>query len=215
MKDFILDDGLVKAKMELAPGGSLFVVFGDSKRSLPDWSDSHGIIETEEQVEGPWRITFPDDWGAPPETTFDDLISWTESEQKGISYFSGTATYHKTLSIDPERISQYSRIFLDLGEIRDVSEVFINGSSAGIQWKKPYLFDISGLAKAGENQVEIEIVNLWVNRLTGDMLSEPGDRYCRTNHPYVTQDNWAGGGDETYRLQPAGLLGPVTIRYAE
>ena len=91
----------------------------------------------------------------------------------------------------------------------------INGKSAGIQWKKPYLFDISDLLKAGENQVEIEIVNLWVNRLTGDMLSEEGDRYCRTNHPYVTQDNWAGGGDETYRLQPAGLLGPVTVRYAE
>ena len=215
LKDFVRDDGMVKVQMEVAPGGSLFVVFCDSKRSLADWSDSHGIIQTEEQVAGPWKITFPDGWGAPPETTFDDLISWTESEQKGISYFSGTATYHKTLSIDPERISQYSRIFLDLGEIRDVSEVFINGSSAGIQWKKPYLFDISGLAKAGENQVEIEIVNLWVNRLTGDMLSEPGDRYCRTNHPYVTQDNWAGGGDETYRLQPAGLLGPVTIRYAE
>ncbi|MCP4311265.1 MAG: hypothetical protein GY790_08390 [Bacteroidetes bacterium] len=215
LKDFSREDGMIEAQMELDPGASLFVVFSDSKRSLAEWSDHQGIVEAEEQVEGPWKITFPDGWGAPAETTFDDLISWTESEQKGISYFSGTATYHKTLSMDPEKISRYRRIFLDLGEIRDVSEVFINGSSAGILWKKPYLADISDLLKAGDNQVEIEIVNLWVNRLTGDMLSEPGDRYCHTNHPYVTQDNWAGGGDETYRLQPAGLLGPVTIRYSE
>ncbi len=215
LKEFTRADGLVKTQLELDPGGSLFVIFCDTKRALADWSTFRGVIEAEEHVAGPWRVSFPEGWGAPSETTFDELISWTDSEIKGISYFSGTATYHKTLLIDPERIRQHGRIFLDLGEIRDVSEVYINGKSAGIQWKKPYLFDISDLLKAGENQVEIEIVNLWVNRLTGDMLSEPGDRYCRTNHPYVTQDNWAGGGDETYRLQPAGLLGPVTLRYAD
>ena len=81
-------------------------------------------------------------------------------------------------------------------------------------WKKPYKLDITDLVKPGENQLKIEIVNMWVNRLTGDMLSAPEDRYCRTNHPYETKDNWAGGGDETYRIQTAGLLGPVRIIYS-
>lgn len=72
-------------------------------------------------------------------------------------------------------------MFLDLGEVRDVAEVFINGKSAGILWKKPYQADISQLIKAGENDLKIEIVNLWVNRMTGDMLSDPKDRFCKTN----------------------------------
>ncbi|GAH40069.1 unnamed protein product, partial [marine sediment metagenome] len=147
--------------------------------------------------------------------TFNELISWTDSEIDGIRYFSGTATYHKTVSIREETISQNSKIAINLGKIRDVAEVYINGTSAGILWKKPYRLDITNLVKPGENQLKIEIVNLWVNRLTGDMHSEPGDRFCRTNHPYVTKDNWAGGGDETYRIQTSGLLGPVTLIYTK
>jgi hypothetical protein len=66
--------------------------------------------------------------------------------------------------------------------------------------------DVSGLVRAGENVLKIEVVNLWVNRLTGDMLSDPKDRYCSTNHPYITNSM---GGDEPYREQPSGLFGPV------
>jgi len=75
------------------------------------------------------------------------------------------------------------------------------------------MLEVSDLLSPGENRVEIQIVNLWVNRLTGDMLADPGARYCRTNHPYMKEDNWAGGGDETYHVQTSGLLGPVTVLY--
>jgi hypothetical protein len=92
--------------------------------------------------------------------------------------------------------------------VRDLAEVFVNGKSAGILWKKPFCADISGLVRNGDNELKVEIVNLWVNRLTGDMLSDPEDRYCRTNHPYMTKSM---GGDEPYREQPSGLLGPVRI----
>jgi len=76
--------------------------------------------------------------------------------------------------------------------------------------------EISDLLTVGENQLEIQIVNLWINRLSGDMLAGPEEqRYCRTNQPYLKQDNWAGGGDETFHIQDSGLLGPVTIIYSK
>jgi len=101
-------------------------------------------------------------------------------------------------------------MIIDLGEVHDVAEVFINGKSAGILWKKPFQTDISQLLKTGENDLKIEIVNLWVNRMTGDMLSDPEDRYCRTNKSYMKSEVWPGG-DEPFRIQTAGLLGPVTL----
>ena len=105
-------------------------------------------------------------------------------------------------------------MILDLGEVRDLAEVFVNGKSAGILWKKPYQADITHLVKTGENDLKIEIVNLWINRLTGDMLSEPEDRYCKTNQSYMIREIWPGG-DEPFRIQTAGLLGPVNLIYDE
>jgi len=120
---------------------------------------------------------------------------------------------------DQEAIRKKAKITLSLGEIHDVAEVYMNGVSAGILWKKPYKIDVTRLVSPGENELKIEVVNLWVNRLTGDMLSRPENRYCRTNQPYITRDdmgfdNWAEGGDETFRLKTSGLLGPVNLVYA-
>jgi len=97
-----------------------------------------------------------------------------------------------------------------------VAEVYLNGKSAGIVWKEPFTVDITKLVQIGENELKIEVINQWVNRLTGDMLTDPGDRFCRTNQPYITSDdmgidNWAEGGDETFRLKTSGLLGPVQV----
>jgi hypothetical protein len=164
---------------------------------------------TDQELTGSWRVRFPEGWGAPPEVVFDRLQSWTELENPGIKYFSGTATYQKTFTIEKE--NKGTACCLDLGEVRDVAEVFVNGKSAGILWKKPFRVDIGGLVKPGENELKIEVVNMWVNRLTGDMLLDAKDRYCRTNQPYMTREVWPGG-DEPFREQPSGLLGPVKIR---
>ncbi|MBW1769457.1 MAG: hypothetical protein JRJ65_20720 [Deltaproteobacteria bacterium] len=134
-------------------------------------------------IDGSWRVTFPKGWGAPPEASFNKLISWTEFESEGIKYFSGTACYYKTISIQEEDIKNYQGIELSLGEVCDLAEVYLNGKSAGILWKEPYRLDITELVQAGENELKIEIVNQWVNRLTGDMLSDPRDRFCRTFLP--------------------------------
>ena len=118
-----------------------------------------------------------------------------------------------------EDITNITRIELDLGEIADVAEVFLNGKSAGILWKKPYKLNITELVKSGENDLKIEVVNQWVNRLTGDMNSAPEDRFCKTNQPYKRSDdqgydNWIEDSDETFRLKTSGLLGPARLVFS-
>ncbi|MBN1387566.1 MAG: hypothetical protein JW965_03920 [Bacteroidales bacterium] len=215
VNDYKIKNGVITISLELSPGASIFVIFTDEERKIPGILKAEEIIKVE-LLTGSWRVTFPEGWGAPSELVFDTLISWTDSEIEGVKYFSGTATYHKTLNINKEQYGEDGKVSIDLGNIRDVAEVFINGKRAGVLWKRPFTLDITDLVRNGENQLKIEIVNMWVNRLTGDMLSESNDkRYCRTNHPYVKKDNWAGGGDETFRIQPSGLLGPVRIVYTK
>lgn len=220
VKEFTEADGRTNITLELDPDASVFVVFTENKRLLPVIPEkSSGDYETM-IIDGSWRLTFPEGWGAPPEANFDRLISWTESEDEGIKYFSGTACYHKTISIQEKDIKNKTRIELSLGQVYDVAEVYLNGNLAGILWKPPYKLDITELVRAGENDLKIEIVNQWVNRLTGDMLSDPGNRFCRTNQPYIRRDdqgydNWIGDSDETFRLKVSGLLGPVQLLYSK
>jgi hypothetical protein len=206
--DYKINKGVTGFELRLPPHGSVFVVFNKNNRSQPSVSAVKMSDASGTEISGPWKLTFPPDWGAPPSFVFDSLISWTESADPGIKYFSGTATYHNSFNLDAATVKR--KLILDLGELRDVAEVFINGRSAGILWKKPYQSDITQLVRTGRNDLKIEIVNLWVNRMTGDMLSDPKDRYCKTNQSYMKSEVWPGG-DEPFRLQTAGLLGPVTL----
>jgi hypothetical protein len=209
-------DGSMNIALDLDPGASVFVVFTENKRPLPVKPQKPGGNFETMNIEGSWLLTFPEGWGAPQEVIFDRLISWTDSEIDGIKYFSGTASYHKTITISEELIKNKALIELYLGEVCDLAEVYLNGESAGILWKEPFSLDISDWVKPGENELEIQIVNQWVNRLTGDMLSDPGNRFCRTNQPYLRSDdqgydNWIGDSDEKFSLKKSGLIGPVRL----
>lgn len=210
IKSFTRGKGLTSIQLELPAHGSVFVVFQKKNRTaLPEFSETLSGF-AERVIQGPWTVHFPAGWGAPEEVVLEDLISWTDSEIPGVKYFSGTATYQKAFDWSPDEEEQ--PLILDLGEVRDVAEVFVNGKSAGILWKKPFRTDISPFLKPGTNELKIELVNMWINRLTGDMLLDPADRYCKTNQSYMTSEVWPGG-DEPFRLQTAGLLGPVKFYY--
>ncbi len=209
VEDYTKEEAATSFEIALPAHGSIFVIFNKNNRSKLSVFDDNKFDATKIEISGPWKVTFPPDWGAPPSVVFNRLISWTESENQGIKYFSGTATYQNSFILDAGSVKK--KMFLDLGDVHDVAEVFINGKSAGILWKKPYQADISQLIKAGENDLKIEIVNLWVNRMTGDMLSDPKDRFCKTNQSYMKSEVWPGG-DEPFRLQTAGLLGPVALK---
>jgi hypothetical protein len=152
-------------------------------------------------VAGPWEVTFQAGRGAPKSATFEELSDWSDHTNPGIKYFSGEATYTKTIEIPEAALSQKPRIEVDLGTVHVVAEVAVNGKTAGIAWKPPYRVDITDAVKAGANILSIKVVNLWPNRLIGDM--QPG------------AEKVAFAPNSTYRanspLMPSGLIGPVGV----
>lgn len=197
-------------KLQLPAYGSCFVVFdGEFSEELPVYTISPA--QKTITLNKDWQLTFPKGWGAPEKVTVDQLKSWTVFIDEGIKYFSGTATYQKEFSIDKNNLKNQT-VTIDLGTVYDVAEVTVNKQSAGVLWTAPYQLDITKLVKSGNNTITVKITNMWINRLTGDMLLPPEKRFCKTNHPYVTE-NVTPQGDEVYKTQPSGLLGPVVIGF--
>ncbi|MCC6490656.1 MAG: hypothetical protein IT364_24435 [Candidatus Hydrogenedentes bacterium] len=162
-------------------------------------------------VQGAWEIHFPENWGAPPMAVFDSLHSWADDTDEGIKYFSGKATYKKVIQVAPALLESGRRLYLDLGAVADLAEVRLNGKPLGILWKEPFRVDITDAAVAGDNALEVDVTNMWINRLAGDLLLPEEQRFCKTNDVPRNKDI---GGDEPWRAQLAGLLGPVRLTSA-
>jgi len=158
-------------------------------------------------LDGPWQVSFSKNWGGPDSTMFPELISWTSSRDPGIRYYSGTGAYRKTFRYNERRISGAGRkIFLDLGDLSKIAEVWLNGHPLGVVWTKPYQYDITGLVRKGNNEIMVEVANTWSNRLTGDAIT--GQQYTKTNIAISSKNvRWADTP-----LIPSGLFGPVVIR---
>ena len=202
-------EGITKVNLKLAARGSAFIVFTKEDRELEAYNPSKETQTT--AIGSAWKLSFPENWGAPSSIELDKLISWTEHEDKGINYFSGTATYENSFTVSKEFIDGKKAINIDLGEVYDVAEILVNGKSAGILWTKPYQLNVQDLVKEGKNKLEVKITNLWINRLTGDIDLPDGEKFCKTNVPAVTDPD-TGYGDLTWRIQISGLLGPVNIK---
>jgi hypothetical protein len=158
-------------------------------------------------LSGGWKVEFDPEWGAPAQVDLPELISWTDHEDQGIKFYSGSGFYTKTLDLPAAWLASGRRIHLDLGEVRELAEVFVNGRSAGVLWKAPFRADITELVKPGANELKIEVMNMWINRLAGDQVLPAEERFTRTN---ITFDGYRGKPG-TWQVQPAGLLGPVRL----
>jgi hypothetical protein len=152
-------------------------------------------------LRGPWSVEFTPGWGAPAKVSFEQLVSWTEDTDPGIRYYSGTATYSTKFQL-PERLDASHPMYLDLGEVREIARVRLNGHDLGILWKRPFRVALGGAAKPGLNELAVEVTNLWPNRLIGDESLPPGKRLTKTNIVKFQ----AGS-----TLLPSGLLGPVKV----
>jgi RNA polymerase sigma factor (sigma-70 family) len=155
-------------------------------------------------LKGSWKVSFDTAWGGPGMVTFDKLISWPQSKQKEIRFYSGTAVYRKQFQLNAGDLGHQHRIILDLGTLYNLAEVIINRKSAGALCKDPFSCDITPNVKSGINKLEIKVVNLWPNRIIGDQSLPPARRYTHTN-----VIKFKAG----YPLLPSGLLGPVVIRF--
>lgn len=190
--------------LDLAPYGSIFVVFrkpmeenvnGTAPRNFPVFSDI-------KELGGTWTVSFDPKWGGPATAEFPKLVSWTNRPEQGIKYYSGKATYHKTFDLPPALAGTGRRVALDLGELKDVAEVRLNGKNLGVLWTKPFRVEITGVLKPSGNVLEIDIVNLWTNRVIGDASLPRERRLARTNLEFKPDEP----------LLPSGLFGPVSIQ---
>jgi hypothetical protein len=179
------------------------------------------------EIAGPWDLRFPPNWGAPAQVTLDQLVSWSGHPEPGIRHFSGTATYFKMFHVPAGMTGEGRRIILDLGEVQVMAVVGLNGKDLGILWKPPYRVDVTDSLRAGDNDIEIRVTNLWVNRMIGDE-ELPEDSARNPDGTLKTWPKWVEEGKPSptgrytftsWRLwkkgEPlvgSGLIGPVTLR---
>jgi hypothetical protein len=188
------------------------------------------------EVTGPWHVTFQERRGAPASIDLDRLISLSTHADPGVKYFSGTATYTAKASVPPKSLADDVVATLDLGAVRDVAEVTINGQRVGIVWKTPFTADVTKYLKPGENEIVIAVTNTWVNRMIGDEQIPPDVKYATDgskftlgrlaefpawfNDPEAVRNRkriafpmWKHYEKDS-PLTESGLLGPVHLKFA-
>jgi hypothetical protein len=152
------------------------------------------------ELPGPWKVSFDPKSGGPESVTFDTLEDWSQRKEDGIRFYSGTAIYRK--SFDAASLPEGRRVYLDLGTVKNLAQVRLNGRDLGVVWCAPWRVDITETVKARDNQLEIAVANLWPNRLIGDQSLPPDKRLSRTTwNPYKNDSP----------LLESGLLGPVGL----
>ena len=199
-------DGRTELQIYLERNASLFVVLHQTTK-LASSNNGKNRIESKivQTIQAPWSVRFDPALGGPNQpAVFSTLSDWTVHADSSIRYYSGTASYTRKFNYD--LIEKNKRVWLNVGDVRNLAEVFVNGISCGVVWTPPYRIDISKALKKGENTVRIDVVNTWNNRLVGDSRLVPHKRITSTVYPF----KW-----DSKPLLPAGLLGPVTIEVSD
>lgn len=182
-----IQDGRTFVPLALEASGSVFVLFRRAATAVAA-SVAERPWEQALVIDDSWDVTFPGIGTLPLPTG-----SWTKTDKAVLHHFSGTAVYRRTLDV-PAALATKDRLMLDLGEVREVARVRINGVEAGIAWKPPFRLAVTGRLRPGANRIEVEVANLWVNHLIGVAKGGPDDVY-RPDAP----------------LRDSGLIGPVRI----
>jgi hypothetical protein len=200
---FRQENGRTIVPLEFGPRGSIFVVFQKpiAADAAGNTGSNYPAANVALAIPGPWTVNFDPKWGGPGKVVFDQLIDWTNSPDPGIKYYSGTAVYHTRFTA-PDRLPKGRRVLLDLGKVEALASVRLNDHDLGVAWIKPARVNISEAMKAGENDLEITVVNLWPNRLIRDEALPKEQRLTDTNiHKF----------SPTSPLLSSGLIGPVNL----
>jgi hypothetical protein len=192
--------------VDLDPYGSLFVIFRNPGSKVPGQAQSANFVKSVPlmRIDGAWDVSFDAAWGGPSKVSFESLVSWTTRPEDGIKYYSGEATYSKTFDL-PKGIEMGQAFSLDLGVVKNAAEVWLNGKNLGVAWTAPFRFDLTGAIKPADNKLEVKIVNLWANRLSGDAKLPKEQQLTKTNVPI----------DPKVEPLESGLIGPVGILIAQ
>ena len=201
-KDFPLVNALVtngKRAISIFEEGTYTFSWSDGKKET-----IHFNVPLSKELSGKWEVHFDPRWGGPDHLEMNELTSWIRSEIPGIKYYSGTADYTKSFDLTKEEMKN-REVILDLGNVQEMASVKINGKQLQVVWSAPFRFNLTGLVREGSNKLEVEVVNMWPNRLIGDAGLPQAERITRTNI------NKFNGPDREKYLRESGLLGPVRI----
>ncbi len=226
LPEFAVNNERTILPLHFEPLQSFFVVFRKpataSKKGGLNFLEARQVAE----LKGPWEASFDPKWGGPGKVNFSELEDWSRRPEPGIKYYSGTATYRKVFDL-PQTPARQS-IYLDLGLVKNLARVRLNGHDLGVVWCAPWRVELTSAVKMKGNQLEIAVVNLWPNRLIGDEQLPPDAEYARGGNIAKWPD-WLlhheprpSPGRYTFStwkffnqdspLLPSGLLGPVTLK---
>ncbi len=194
-------NGRTIVPLHFEPWGTVFVVF---RKTTQRTSHIYPLaVETQiATVEGPWNVAFQAGRGAPATSTFDKLIPWNESNDQGIKYFSGEGTYTKRFEAASEWFGKGAKLWIDIGDVKNLASVSVNGQELGTIWHAPYRVDATPALKPGTNEISVKVINAWVNRLVGD--AQPG---VTTKYTFTTWQYYSAKSP----VLASGLIGPVTV----
>lgn len=204
---FTQHDGYTTVPLEFVPYGSYFVVFDKtiSTDKQGEGDRNFSKLEIAQDLSHSWEVMFDTTMGGPQKVFFEDLSNWIDRPEEGIKYYSGTATYRKSFDLSFKK-GNGERIYLDLGDVKHISSVRFNNKDLGVLWCTPWRIDITDYVKETGNFVEIDVINLWANRVIGDWKLPKEQRFTRT-HDVFRFDMLRASTP----LTDAGLLGPVSI----
>ncbi len=138
LPEFEVKDGRTIIPLRFVAAQSCFVVFrkelpAAAGRATPGRQKNFPKCSAIAELAGPWQVSFDANWGGPEKpVTFAALEDWTKRPEPGIKYFSGTAVYGKTFDVDPAKHA--ARFELDLGVVRHLARVNVNGKDLGVVW---------------------------------------------------------------------------------
>ena len=210
-------DGCMVLPLEFAPFESYFVVFRKPiavrrRRQSGDTTFPNYLCRT--RAGRPFDRAVRSALGRPGSVEFPELVSWTKRPEEGIKFYSGKATYRKPIRSGSrarrKKVDNSGRLFLDLGNVRHVAEVRLNGKKLGVLWTAPWRVEITDAVRVSGNVLEVDIINLWVNRVVGD-LNLPKEKRITETHDIFR----FGMVRPSTPLLDSGLFGPVTLQQAE
>ena len=214
--------GTVALALAMEPYGSRVLVF--TRRPTPPLKPATQprTLPPVVDISSGWQVTFSNG----RRVAMEQLRSWTEDE--ATQYYSGLATYEKTVVIPQVLLRTGIQINLEFGEgkptvelatrsrihrmqaqldppVREAAVVTLNGRRAGSVWCPPYSLDVTSLLKNGDNQLRIVVGNLALNYMAGHPLPDYKLLNLRYGVRFEPQDM------DMVKAISAGLLGPIRL----
>jgi len=189
-----IKEGRTIVPLKFESWDAYFVIFKD-KTTITGYTKPTTTETTLASISTPWKVSMNS-----KNVTMDKLTSWTENADTDVKYFSGTATYENIFKVGA--VDKSGKYVIDLGDVKNIAEVIVNGRNMGVAWKKPFKLDITDAVKAGDNSIQVKVTNLWPNRIIGDAQPEMKQKTTFTTMPFYRADS---------PLLPSGMMGEVKV----